>query len=77
MFLETPYDENNVALYEIWLVQMINHNKTLLEFLKKNNNVLYEIARNFEINYNDANIVCFYKNKKTLYEPWQTQICRL
>lgn len=75
VFLGTPHQGSDAASYGLWLAQVVGHDKTLLESLKKNSPALYEIAQDFEASYCDADIVCFYENIQASYGPVQTQVC--
>ena len=79
IFLGTPHQGSDAAVYGIWLAQAVGHDKTLLESLRRNSSVLYDIARDFEASYgyDNADIVCFYESKNASYGPWRTQVCRL
>ena len=74
IFLGTPHQGSDVAVYGAWLAQAVGHDKTLLESLKTNSPTLHDIARDFETSYVNVDIVCFYEDKKGSYGPWQTQV---
>ena len=76
IFLGTSHQESEIAVYNMWLAQAIDCNKTLLESLKINSLTLYNIARDFETSYKNADIVCFYKNKDALYRFLRAQILK-
>ena len=76
VFLGTPDDGSDSAAYGTFLAQLMRHDKTLIEPLKRNSSALDEMAQDFETGYRDADIVCFYENKETAYRPWQTQVCQ-
>ena len=63
MFLETPREGREAAVYGVWLAQVARHDRTLLESLKRNSPALHAIARDFEASYSNADIVCFYEDK--------------
>ena len=67
IFFETSYHGSEVAVYNVWLVQIMGHDKMLLESFKRNSPAFYEITRNFETSYNNVDIVCFYEDKDALY----------
>ena len=75
IFLGTPHQGSEAAVYEVWLAQAVGHDKTLLKFLKRNSSALDEIARDFNASHGNADIVCFYEDKDVSYEPWQIQVC--
>ena len=75
IFLGTPHQGSEAAVYGVWLAQAVGHDKTLLESLKRNSPALYDIARDFEAGYHNADIVCFYEDKEASYGPWRTQVC--
>lgn len=77
IFLGTPHQGTDAAVYGVWLAQAVRHDKTLLESLKRNSPALYDIARDFDASYSNADIVCFYEDRDTSYGPWRTQVCRL
>ena len=69
IFLGTPHQESEVAVYGVWLAQAIRHDKTLFKSLKRKSPTLHAIARDFEASYSNADIVCFYEDKDALYGP--------
>ncbi|MCJ1242271.1 hypothetical protein MMC14_010278, partial [Varicellaria rhodocarpa] len=73
IFLGTPHQGSNAAVYGMWLAQAARYDKTLLESLKKSSAVLHDIARDFETSYRSVDVVCFYENKEASYGPWRTQ----
>ena len=75
IFLETPHQESDAAVYGVWLAQAVGRDKTLLKSLKRNSSALDEIARDFDASHSTADIVCFYEDKDVSYGPWQTQVC--
>ena len=75
IFLGTPHQGSDAAVYGVWLAQAAGRDKTLLECLKRNSPALHDIARDFEASYSNADIVCFYENKDASYGPWRTQVC--
>ncbi len=74
IFLGTPHQESEAAVYDVWLAQAVRHDKTLLKFLKRNSSALDEIARDFDASHSTADIVCFYEDKDVSYGLWQTQV---
>lgn len=75
IFLGTPHQGSDAAIYGVRLAQAVRHDKTLLESLTRNSTALHGIARDFEASYSDTDIVCFYENKDKAYGPWKTQVC--
>ena len=75
IFLGTPHQGSEAAVYGVRLAQAVGHDKTLLESLKRNSPALYDIARDFEAGYHNVDIVCFYEDKEASYGPWRTQVC--
>ena len=75
IFLGTPHQGSEAAVYGVWLAQVMGHDKTLLESLRTNSPALLEIARDFEASYSNVDIVCFYEDKDASYGPWRTQVC--
>ena len=75
IFLGTPHQGSEAAVYGVWLAQVMGHDKTLLESLRRNSPALHEIARDFEASYSNVDIVCFYEDKDASYGPWRTQVC--
>lgn len=75
IFLGTPHQGSEAAVYGAWLTQAAGHDKTLLESLKRNSPALYNIARDFDAGYSHIDIVCFYEDKDASYGPWRTQVC--
>ena len=74
IFLGTPHQGSDVAVYGRWLAQAAGHDRGLLDSLVRNGSVLHEIARDFEASYSNADIVCFYENKNASYGPWRSQV---
>ena len=74
IFLGTPHQGSDAAVYALWLAQAAGHDTGLLESLVRNSSVLHEIARDFEASYSDADIVCFTENKRASYGPWRTLV---
>jgi len=68
IFVGTSHQESDATIYNVWLAQAIEHDKTLLKSLKRNNSTLNKIAQDFDANHNTTNIVCFYKDKDMLYK---------
>ena len=75
IFLGTPHQGSDAAVYGMWLAQAARHDKTLLESLKRNSPALHDVARDFETSYGSVDVVCFYENKEASYGPWRTQVC--
>ena len=75
IFLGTPHQGSEAAVYAKWLTQAIRHDKTLLESLRDNSPALHDIARDFETSYGSTDIVCFYEDKDASYGPCRTQVC--
>ena len=75
IFLGTPHQGSEAAVYGVWLAQVMGQDKTLLESLRRNSPALHEIARDFEASYSNVDIVCFYEDKDASYGPWRTQVC--
>ena len=75
IFLGTPHQGSEAAVYGVWLAQVMGHDKALLESLRRNTPALYDIARDFEASYSNADIVCFYEDKDASYGPWRTRVC--
>ena len=75
VFLGTPHQGSDVAVYGMWLAQAVRHDKSLLESLKGHSPDLQDIARDFEASYRDIDSVCFYEDKDTSYGPLWTQVC--
>ncbi len=69
IFLGTPHQGSDAAVYGVWLAQAVGHDKTLLKSLKRNNSALDEIARDFDASHSTADIVCFYEDKDMPYGP--------
>lgn len=59
VFLGTPFQGSNVAVYGPWLAQAVGHDKKLLESFRRNSPALYDIEREFETCYRDADTVYF------------------
>jgi len=76
IFLGTPHQGSEVAVYGVWLAQAIGHDKTLLESLKMNSLTLHDVARDFQASYKNADIVCFYENKDASYGPLRAQVLK-
>lgn len=74
IFLGTPHQGSEVAVYGVWLAQALGHDKTLLESLRKDNPILYNVARDFEASYSNADVVCYYENEDASYGPLQVQV---
>lgn len=74
IFLGTPHQGSEAAVYGVWLAQVRGLDKTLLESLKRNSPALHDIARDFEASYGRLDIVCFYEDKDASYGPWKTQV---
>ena len=74
IFLGTPHQGSDAAVYVVWLAQVAGRDKTLLESLKRDSPALYGVARDFEASYSKADIVCFYEDKDASYGPWRTQV---
>lgn len=75
IFLGTPHEGSDAAIYGVRLAQAVGHDTALLESLTKNSTALYGIARDFEASYSDTDIVCFYETKDKAYGPLKTQVC--
>ena len=75
IFLGTPHQGSDAAVYGVWLAQVVGHDTTLLESLRRNSSALHNIAQDFEASYSNADIVCFYEDKDASYGPWRTQVC--
>lgn len=75
IFLGTPHQGSDAAMYGGWLAHAAGYDKTLLESLKRNSPALHNIARDFEASYSNADIVCFYEDKDVSYGPLKTQVC--
>ena len=75
IFLGTPHQGSEAAVYGMWLTQAIRHDKTLLESLRDKSPALHDIARDFETSYGNTDIVCFYEDKDASYGPWRAQVC--
>ncbi|KAF6234181.1 hypothetical protein HO173_007601 [Letharia columbiana] len=73
IFLGTPHQGSDAAMYGGWLAHAAGYDKTLLESLKRNSPALHNIARDFEASYSNADIVCFYEDKDVSYGPLKTQ----
>lgn len=73
IFLGTPHEGSDAAIYGVRLAQAVGHDTALLESLTKNSTALYGIARDFEASYSDTDIVCFYETKDKAYGPLKTQ----
>ena len=69
IFLGTPHQGSEAAVYSVWLAQVVGYDKTLLESLIRNSSTLHSIARDFEASYSNADIVCFYEDKDASYGP--------
>ena len=69
IFLETPHQGSDAAVYGVWLAQAVGRDKTLLKSLKRNCSALDEIARDFDASHSTADIVYFYEDKDVSYEP--------
>ena len=76
IFLGTPHQGTEAAVYGVWLAQVAGHDKTLLESLRKNSPALHDIARDFEASYSNTDIICFYEDKDASYGPLQTRVRR-
>ena len=74
IFLGTPHQGSEAAVYSVWFAQAVGHDKTLLESLRRNSPALHDIARDFEASYSNADIVCFYEDKDASYGPWRTRV---
>ena len=75
IFLGTPHQGSEAALYGAWLAKAVRHDKTLLESLRRNSSALHDIARDFEASYGTSDIVCFYEDKDASYGPLRTRVC--
>ena len=75
IFLGTPHQGSDAAVYGVWLAQAAGHDRTLLESLKRHSPDLYGIARDFESSYKNADIFCFYEDRDASYGPLRTQVC--
>lgn len=75
IFLGTPHQGSDAAVYGVWLAQVAGRDKTLLESLRRNSPALYDIARDFEASHSNADIVCFYEDKDASYGPLRIQVC--
>lgn len=75
IFLGTPHQGSEAAVYGAWLAHAAGHDKMLLESLRRNSPALHDLARDFEASYSNADIVCFYENKDASYGPWRTRVC--
>ena len=75
VFLGTPHQGSDTAVYGVWLTQAVGNNPTLLESLKTNSSVLHEVARDFEASHGGSDTVCFYEDKTATYGPWRIQVC--
>lgn len=73
VFLGTPFQGSNVAVYGRWLAQAVGHDKTLLESFNKNSPAFYEIEREFETCYRDADTV-YFESIEASIGPWQIQV---
>ena len=74
LFLGTPHQGSDSAVYGVWLAQAAGHDTTLLESLERNSSVLHEMARDFEASHGGTDMVCFYEDKTASYGPWRTQV---
>ena len=74
LFLGTPHQGSDVAVYGVWLAQVAGHDTTLLQSLRRNSGVLYDIARDFEASHSSTDTVCYYEGKDASYGPWRTQV---
>ena len=48
IFLGTPHQGSDAAVYDLWLAEAFGHDTTLLESLKRNSSTLLDIARDLE-----------------------------
>ena len=76
IFLGTPHQGSDAAVYGVWLAWIFRHNGTLLESLKRDSSDLYSIALDFEQSYGNADIICFYEKQDGVYGPLRSQVCR-
>ena len=74
LFLGTPHQGSDTAVYGVWLAQAAGHDKTLLQSLRRNSGLLYDIARDFEASHSGTDTVCYYEEKDASYGPWRTQV---
>lgn len=74
LFLGTPHQGSDTAVYGVWLAQAAGYDTTLLQSLRRNSDVLHDIARDFEASHNGTDTVCYYENKDASYGPWRTQV---
>ena len=74
LFLGTPHQGSDAAVYGAWLAQVVGHDTTLLQSLRRNSGVLYDVARDFEASHNGTDTVCYYENKDASYGPLRTQV---
>ena len=74
LFLGTPHQGSDTAVYGVWLAQVARRDTTLLRSLKRNSGVLYDIARDFEASHDGTDSVCYYEEKDASYGPWRTQV---
>ena len=74
LFLGTPHQGSDTAVYGVWLAQAAGHDTTLLRSLRRSSGVLYDIARDFEASHSGTDTVCYYEEKNASYGPLRTQV---
>lgn len=74
IFLGTPHQGSDAAVYGVWLAKIARHDATLLESLKRDSPALYGIACDFDNSYRNADIVCFYEKEAESYGPVRTRV---
>lgn len=77
VFLGTPHQGSDAAVYGVWLAKIARHDATMLESLKRDSPALYDIAWDFDKSYRNADVVCFYEKEACSYGPLRTQVRRL
>ncbi|KAL9035008.1 MAG: hypothetical protein Q9214_006785, partial [Letrouitia sp. 1 TL-2023] len=74
VFLGTPFQGSDAAIYGKWLAQLGSLDTTLIKSLEKDSPALHALSSDFWHSYNDRDIVCFYENKDAEYGPWKTRV---
>ena len=74
IFLRTPHQGSDTAVYSVWLARAAGHDTTLLESLRRSSGVLYDIALDFEASHSGTDTVCYYEEKDASYGPLRTQV---
>ena len=76
IFLGTPHQGSDAAVYGVWLAHAAGKDTKLLESLSRSSSELHDIAKDFEATYGNADVVCFYEEKDASYGPLRVQVLR-